>query len=414
MLLIIILCLSFVIITTDEPLAYELQNNIVGEQRGESDINELIDDLFRYEKTILIEADDNTFVDQRIELTDREIAQASAFSVDMDSLEGVRKMEFGVYDTFLLPYQIIEQEERNLFGKTVPMSVFPEQEEEKRWPFDAYEKDGNILLFVNNYEDELSHRTIKTDIKNCDGAYIAEHYVHFGYWGNDKGIANRLITYHLKKSDVSQYGCIVESISVRILPAGPKLQQEEKLQYSNERVSPFFGIWCMASRDRFKAESDAEQMRNAGYNAYVFLTTEWSDLNKEPWYVVSAGIYDTESEANNNLSYVREYYGDAYVKFSGDYRGYISQEEAGMGFSPTELAVMAQDYCEATTGFRPPLSDAVLHDDGSVTIHLYEIMDRGTQYERTGTANWYTVDAATGKGTDITGNYVDLAPYARK
>ena len=63
-------------------------------------------------------------------------------------------------------------------------------------------------------------------------------------------------------------------------------------------------------------------MRNAGYPAEVYVTTDWSNLNSENWYVVTAGTYGTESAAKNALSHVQEYYRDAYVKYSGIRIGY--------------------------------------------------------------------------------------------
>ena len=85
---------------------------------------------------------------------------------------------------------------------------------------------------------------------------------------------------------------------------------------------PFYGIWCQADKSMSEAERYADQLRRAGITtAKVFLTTDWSNLNKEPWYVVTAGVYTTETEAENNLSAVKVYYPDAYVKYSGSYIG---------------------------------------------------------------------------------------------
>lgn len=53
----------------------------------------------------------------------------------------------------------------------------------------------------------------------------------------------------------------------------------------------------------------------------MFETTEWSNLNSEKWYVISAGVYETKESANENLSKVKEKYLNAYVKYSGDWLG---------------------------------------------------------------------------------------------
>lgn len=62
-------------------------------------------------------------------------------------------------------------------------------------------------------------------------------------------------------------------------------------------------------------------MRDNGYDAQVFVTTDWSNLNSEKFYVVTAGVYLSESDANAALPSVQGFYPDAYVKYSGDYQG---------------------------------------------------------------------------------------------
>ena len=83
----------------------------------------------------------------------------------------------------------------------------------------------------------------------------------------------------------------------------------------------FYGIWCMGSQDEGEARSFADNLRAQGYPAGVYLTADWSNLNPEPWYVVSAGEYQSEEKAYNNLSLVQQVCSDAYVKWTGDYIG---------------------------------------------------------------------------------------------
>ena len=85
--------------------------------------------------------------------------------------------------------------------------------------------------------------------------------------------------------------------------------------------SPFYGIWCMASKNRAEMEKSAAALLRQGFAAKVFVTTDWSNLNSEKWYVVSAGTYRTEQEARAALSSVKAVYGDAYIKYSGAYIG---------------------------------------------------------------------------------------------
>ena len=51
------------------------------------------------------------------------------------------------------------------------------------------------------------------------------------------------------------------------------------------------------------------------------MTTDWSNLNTEKFYVVTAGVYAAESDANAALASVQSVYPDAYVKYSGDFQG---------------------------------------------------------------------------------------------
>ncbi len=82
----------------------------------------------------------------------------------------------------------------------------------------------------------------------------------------------------------------------------------------------FYGIWTIGSKDPADCNQEAAALRNAGFPAAVYLTTDWSNLNPEPWYVVSAGEYATEAEAQAALSSVQatgRY--DAYVKYTGSH-----------------------------------------------------------------------------------------------
>lgn len=83
----------------------------------------------------------------------------------------------------------------------------------------------------------------------------------------------------------------------------------------------FWGIWAHASKDKAEMESAAERIRNDyGLNAFVVLTTDWSNLNSEPWYCVSLGSYSSQDAANAALPQAQAAYADAYVKYSGSKR----------------------------------------------------------------------------------------------
>ncbi|MBQ1515146.1 MAG: SPOR domain-containing protein, partial [Lachnospiraceae bacterium] len=83
---------------------------------------------------------------------------------------------------------------------------------------------------------------------------------------------------------------------------------------------PFYGIWVLGSHDPDECRAMVSQLQGQGFTgAAVFYTTDWSNLNTEPWYVVTAGIYGTGEEADAALPGVQAAgYADAYVKYSGE------------------------------------------------------------------------------------------------
>lgn len=89
----------------------------------------------------------------------------------------------------------------------------------------------------------------------------------------------------------------------------------------NNGNSPFYGIWCAASVNETEMRKVVAELVSQGFDAKVFLTTEWDNLNNESWYVVTAGVYASEEAANAELANVQEAgYPNAYVKYSGERR----------------------------------------------------------------------------------------------
>lgn len=97
-----------------------------------------------------------------------------------------------------------------------------------------------------------------------------------------------------------------------------KTQTELNSSTTNEINSPFYGIWCGASKDEVGAEKIASELRDNGFAAEIFITTEWSNLNTERWYVITAGTYNSREEAEHILPSVNNYYENAYIKYSGE------------------------------------------------------------------------------------------------
>ncbi len=87
-----------------------------------------------------------------------------------------------------------------------------------------------------------------------------------------------------------------------------------------EYHSPFYGIWVSASKDKSECDSIAADLQSKGFAAGVYETTDWSNLNTEHWYVVSAGEFESEGAAGYVMPNVQALgYEDAYVKYTGDW-----------------------------------------------------------------------------------------------
>ena len=83
---------------------------------------------------------------------------------------------------------------------------------------------------------------------------------------------------------------------------------------------PFYGVWMSASKDQGNAQAFVDQLRSKGYDAKLYVSSEWSNLNPETWYVVAAASTATESEANAVCDQAHaDGYADAYVKYSGEH-----------------------------------------------------------------------------------------------
>ena len=126
-------------------------------------------------------------------------------------------------------------------------------------------------------------------------------------------------------ADVERGRYVLDQEGYSYDPVYTYINQREIVNSSSPRNAkdPFYGIWCAADEGHYEAELYAQQLReDFGFSsARVFLTSDWSNLNPESWYAVSAGVYSSEDEAYNYLGAVQSYYSDAYVKYSGTYIG---------------------------------------------------------------------------------------------
>ena len=116
------------------------------------------------------------------------------------------------------------------------------------------------------------------------------------------------------------YICPVERED--LYPDHPFFKQEKSSIPDSVTHTPFYGIWIAASGDYDEVKAYADEMRERGFNAGVYITTDWSNLNTVRWYVVSAGEYPSEEAAEADLFNVRDAgWTDAYIKYTGEWKG---------------------------------------------------------------------------------------------
>ena len=84
--------------------------------------------------------------------------------------------------------------------------------------------------------------------------------------------------------------------------------------------APYWGVWVGAFAERENAEARAAEVRSLGLDARVEVSSDWTGLNQETYYVVSAGSYDTREAAEAVLPQMQQHYPDAYVKHTGDHK----------------------------------------------------------------------------------------------
>jgi len=187
-----------------------------------------------------------------------------------------------------------------------------------------------------------------------------------------------------------------------------KLLGSSGIKASGEQ--PFYGIWCQAEKNIDSAVDGADELSSKGYEGLVYVTTDWSNLNSEKWYVVTAGRYYTESDANAALAKVRQIYPDAYVKWTGIYRGEASASDTTTGsVTTTGSGEVHQNfgydlYNDPSYDPRRPfygIWSLATKDFDEATLYASELHQMGyngqvfnsTNYSNLNSESWYVVTA---------------------
>ncbi len=84
---------------------------------------------------------------------------------------------------------------------------------------------------------------------------------------------------------------------------------------------PFWGVWIGAYSQSQNAQECAALAHELGFgDARIEFSSDWAELNQAGYYVVSAGTYASQADAESVLSSVRQHFSDAYVKYSGTHK----------------------------------------------------------------------------------------------
>lgn len=143
-------------------------------------------------------------------------------------------------------------------------------------------------------------------------------------YGNGDGT----VTYHLSDDRITaQYpaGWWGERDYLYICELDKAPKEIQHPYFGNQKTAsstaPFYGVWVFAAAERSGCDTIVRELRSKGLSAEVYVTTDWSNLNPEKYYVVSVGSYSTQEAAERALSDVQAAgYTNAYVKYSGEHK----------------------------------------------------------------------------------------------
>lgn len=173
----------------------------------------------------------------------------------------------------------------------------------------------------------------------------------------------------------------------------PAAKEDYETPCASYSLSPFYGIWCAGTKELYDAQNHADILSQKGFHAQIFVTTDWSNLNSEQWYVVTAGTYATKEDANAALPDVQTAYPGAYVKYSGDYIG----NGSSMPKAPEEQHNAAQEehpsfygiWCGASKDYGEAQSraDALAQEGFQAQVFVT------TDWNNLNSEQWYVITA---------------------
>ena len=296
-----------------------------GAKIGDS-VNDLISDLHKNnwvdsdqdeDRKVFITRKDGTYYYTSIECSNGKIKNwFITNTLDGDYSEEITELQFvdARYSSESLKNQFLNDVSGKWHNQTIDTGA-------NGYEYDAVVTEDEIIFTYNSDGHSISNKivgVVETDtgyliyLKSDQGRsmYVVEgkspsEYMHsYGDWYQEAYYGTSSLGRYPENSD---YDNEIEK------------QTDTLSNINTDQNLPFYGIWCGATKDESGAEVIASKLIKNGFPADIFITTEWSNLNPEKWYVVSAGRYDTRDEAEKKLSQVRSYFESAYIKYSGEY-----------------------------------------------------------------------------------------------
>lgn len=93
-------------------------------------------------------------------------------------------------------------------------------------------------------------------------------------------------------------------------------------QHSADLGYSYYAVFVSAAKDKGECASSESRLEKAGFESSVIFTPDFSELDPEPYYAVTAGLFGTKEAAESCLVNVKASgLDDAYVKYCGKYVG---------------------------------------------------------------------------------------------
>lgn len=285
-------------------------------------------------------------------------------------------------------YQIAQETKFEILNKALSLKNADDYPSAINILKDAIENNSSDEDLKNTYTSYCTeYKTssiISADSLAADGQYstaISDLEKVTEILGQDADINAKIQEYTKEKNEYESQLAEREMKSV---------ENEAASQFPSQTIQqPFYGIWYSATKSESEAQESANAMIKKGFNAQVFVTTDWSNLNNEKWYAVSAGVYSSKKDANAALADVQKIYADAYVKYSGDY-------QSSGDFS--------QSYAQPTNSTHPEFYGiwcAASKSESEAQKYANDLIKNGfdaqifvtTDWSNLNSAKWYVVSA---------------------